>query len=231
MKKVFDTYNGGKEAAGVPQSLINVIPPHLYFAEAFGGNFTLSRFINTRNKLINDKSKKVFSSYPDSTPCWKFFNLDYKDFLKILTQYQGVFLYLDPPYLDETRKSKKPIYDCEMLTLNEHIDFLETVISFEGSFRIAISHYPHSLYDSILKDWYHLDYANNTRQGSRIERLYTNYDTQNITDLQDFRYLGRDKTDRQRIKRKLERLTAGLQRLPALEQRAIILKLLELNQW
>lgn len=88
-----------------------------------------------------------------------------------------------------------------------------------------VSHYPCDLYNEGLAGWRTLDYQSMTRKGLRTERLYMNYPAPNK--LQDYRYIGKDFTDRQRIKRKIDREIKKLHRLPALERNAILQALQE----
>ncbi len=223
MKKVFESYYGGKESAGVPQTLINVIPPHLIFAEVFAGNCTLSRYINTPVKYLNDKAKGVWEKWPESTTEHRYSNLDYKDFLTLTRDETGLYLYCDPPYLMETRTSKGKRYEVEMTTIEEHTEFLTHIRQLERIHLIGISHYPHALYDGLLKSgWYKKDYESQTRAGRRKERLYLNYNPETLTELQDYRYLGEDRIDRQRIKRRIRLLSEKLEALPDLERAAVV---------
>ncbi len=52
-------------------------------------------------------------------------------------------------------------------------------------YRILISHYPNRMYDKAFKSWNRTDFTGQTRGGPRTERLYFNFD---INDLHDFRF-------------------------------------------
>lgn len=62
--------------------------------------------------------------------------------------YPNVFIYLDPPYLLDSRTSKQ--YKHEM-TNQDHVDLLEAILQFPG--KVIISGYEHDLYNEMLKDW------------------------------------------------------------------------------
>ena len=84
--------------------------------------------------------------------------------LNIIRHYNqtDTLLYLDPPYLPETRRSTK-VYDFEM-TKDDHINLCDTLKTFKG--KILISGYPSPLYNEFFKDW------------NRSERLVANHASQ-----------------------------------------------------
>lgn len=87
--------------------------------------------------------------------------------------------YLDPPYMDCTRKSKK-VYAKEM-TEKDHIDLLELITSNGMESRFMISGYRCSIYDELLKSWTRHDFeiANNSAGGKTkrrmVESLWCNF--------------------------------------------------------
>lgn len=127
------------------------------------------------------------------------------------------FIYADPPYMMNTRRSNKKIYDNEM-TEKDHINFLNIMLRLNAS--IAISHYKCQLYDEMLSGWRKLPYKVQTRKGSTTEYLYCNYPVPGS--LHDYRYLGKDRTDRQRIFRKVKGHIDKLNELPLYERQAIM---------
>lgn len=60
-------------------------------------------------------------------------------------------LYVDPPYLGETRTSRRGQYRHEMLTEDSHIELLEHLL--EAKAAVALSGYTHPLYDEALIGW------------------------------------------------------------------------------
>lgn len=93
--------------------------------------------------------------------------------VEILNRYDtpDVFLYLDPPYLPETRKSH--LYKHEMST-EEHEELLMAVTKHKG--KILISGYESDMYNSALKGW-RKAYKDTTAEGGlkRTEVLWMNY--------------------------------------------------------
>ena len=222
------TYPGGKGSAGVYQTIINQIPPHHTYIEAFlGGGAILRR---KRPAIINigiEIDCKVLIDFwsPATLPfenleiiwnnaieaispggaVWKYVNL------------KTTLVYCDPPYLLSTRKSQYPLYRFEMNEKN-HATFLLSVTNLDCM--VAISGYPSSLYDHYLSDWRQIDFEAQTRGGSTAkEILWMNYPEP--LKLHDYSYLGSNFRERQRIKRKAKRWVNKLMNLPTLERHAI----------
>jgi DNA adenine methylase len=76
---------------------------------------------------------------------------------------QDTLFYCDPPYLHETRKSRKA-YAFEM-TEQDHRDLLEALRGCKG--KVMLSGYPSALYDQALADWtrHAFDLPNNAAGG------------------------------------------------------------------
>lgn len=218
--KPFSTYNGGKHGNGTYQQIINHIPQCKIFVDGFVGNggilFNLKLPPLT---IINDIDPSVIDRYNCyRSPSVIIENLDYTAVIdKYDNKTRDTFFYFDPPYLFETRSTQQKYYKFDF-TDSDHFKFLSMVNTVKSN--CMISHYPCKLYNDALKDWYTHDFKSMTRGGLRTERIYMNYPTPSV--LQDFRYLGTDFTDRQRIKRKIERQLKKLESLPELERIGII---------
>lgn len=94
--------------------------------------------------------------------------------LELLKRYDtpDVFVYLDPPYLPETRKGY--LYNHEM-SMDAHIELLETVKKHPGKF--LISGYDNEVYNKILNGWNKEQKQTQAEHGlKRIETLWFNYD-------------------------------------------------------
>lgn len=102
-------------------------------------------------------------------------NLDYKE---ILVRYdtEDVFIYLDPPYVPDTRK--KCLYKNEM-SLEEHKELLKIITKHPS--KIMLSGYENPLYDKYLKGWRKLKTSNQVEGGLlKEEVIWMNYsDNQN----------------------------------------------------
>lgn len=155
------------------------------------------------------------------------------DFLKshgrIFNNRTNLFIYLDPPYPLKSRKSETNKYKYE-LTDEQHLQLLDFVKNV-GKTKIAISTYPNELYSESLDGCpnFHLHEINApTRRGHVVEHLWTNYPSPQA--LHDYQYLGKDAQERETIRRKHQRWIKKLDKMPPLEQKAIINALLSFQQ-
>lgn len=85
--------------------------------------------------------------------------------------HKGVFMYLDPPYLWETRNGKQ--YKHEMSD-DEHEDMLKSLLQSEAE--IMISGYDSEMYNDYLKGWKRVEIKSCAEQGKpRTEVIWMNY--------------------------------------------------------
>lgn len=89
-------------------------------------------------------------------------------------------IYLDPPYVGDTRGGHRPAYRHEM-TIGEHAALLETVTGNDVKAAIVISGYPSPMYEQSLDDWYQANWEASFQpvnasddRNNRVERLWTN---------------------------------------------------------
>ncbi len=90
---------------------------------------------------------------------------------------------------------------------------------------VMIIHPICDLYDQYLGKWYWKDITIRFHQKNSLERIYMNYPPP--LKLQTAKYLGADRTDRQRIARRAERWIDKINNLDPLERQYLIEKLLE----
>ena len=153
---------------------------------------------------------------------WEFRHEDALGFLLALNCRGDEFIYLDPPYLLETRQNGKRIYRHEM-GFNDHVRLLEIIRELDCM--VAISGYWSELYADMLYGWRMDSWTARTRQGVATEWLWMNYPEPTL--LHDYRYLGDTYRERDRIKRKKARLVAKLQRMQPQERYALLAALEE----
>lgn len=219
-------YAGGKNGAGVYQKIINYIPPHQTYVEPFLGGGAVMRFkLPAEHNIGRDKCDTAIKNMPsvvvknDYTSCT--FDISRGDGIAFLQSHKfskNDFVYCDPPYLREVRRTNRDIYQYEM-TDAEHIELLETIKSLPCM--VMISGYQSTLYETYLNGWNTVQFQAQTRSGKpATEWLWFNYEPP--TTLHDYRYLGECRTDRQRIKRKKERWVARLEKMPLLERQALL---------
>lgn len=137
-----------------------------------------------------------------------------------------VVVYCDPPYLKSTRRSQNRLYEFEPGTDAVNDDAWHTrllnVLNALPCY-VLLSGYYSDLYEKLLPQshWRALTYKAITRSG----RMATEYLWCNFPEplqLHDYRYLGRDKRERQRIRRKVERWRARWSGMATLERQAIL---------
>lgn len=216
----FPSYFGGKAGNGTYQTIINNIPQCDVFIDAMVGNGGVVCNLNLPGiTVINDIDSRIIDAY----------NINHEHnvvkenlhVLDLIAKYDnnghGTVFYFDPPYLMSSRKSVKRQYRYEW-NLCDHKAFIARALTVRSY--CMISHYPCPLYDEAFKDWNRITFQSFTRQGMATERIYFNYEIPTV--LQDYRYIGKDFTDRQRIKRKISRTIKKLQALPAVERNAIL---------
>lgn len=164
IQKPYKTYFGGKESSGVYQTIINNIPKHKTLIIPFLGNCAIYRNIKASdNTILIDADPRVIESWcntkkNDGSSSSIFIRDDAISFLSNLQNWcddQETFIYVDPPYLINTRTSKSSKYKFD-LTENDHITLLTMLLQLNS--RIAISTYPNELYYKMLFGWYCLPY-------------------------------------------------------------------------
>lgn len=197
--------------------------------------------------------KKYLKDYEDVIICEIFiqmqlFGADTKksvilrdnDALYIIDRFKNspdTFIYCDPPYPMVTRKSKRQIYAFEFPDEHQHRDLLIKTSSCNCD--VMISTYRNQLYDNCLmhdalliksinpdsRTWYRHEFPAMTRAGLATECIYINYPPPTV--LHDFRYIGSNYRERERIKKKVNRHRARLDRMPAAERTAILSALVQ----
>lgn len=129
----------------------------------------------------------------------------------------GDLVYCDPPYMMETRGGRR-LYEFEMTTL-QHRQLLRAIRKLPCM--VMISGYWTSLYAKMLEGWHSISFEAMTRGGhTATEWLWFNFPPP--VELHDYRYLGANFRERERIKRKKLRWTARLQRMPVLERQSLL---------
>ena len=84
---------------------------------------------------------------------------------------ENVFMYLDPPYVLNTRNGKQ--YAFEM-TDADHAKLLETICSTRA--KVMISGYENVLYEEFLAGWKKVTFPSKTAYGAkRVEAIWMNY--------------------------------------------------------
>lgn len=137
-------------------------------------------------------------------------------FLKSYTFRGDELVYCDPPYLQETCSSRVR-YKFKMYD-RQHRQLLRVLRTLPCP--VIVSGYWSELYARELRDWNSTHFEAMTRGGMATEWLWFNYSQP--TALHDYRYVGENYRDRQRIKRKKASWTGKLRRMPLMERQALL---------
>jgi hypothetical protein len=240
-------YPGGKSGSGVYQTIISQMPPHQVYIEPFlGAGAVMRHKLPARINVGLDLDVEVISRAAgiaaggdvvqpgcrlalrcDGGPQYCFERADAVQWLGILRWWTailpGCLVYCDPPYLMATRSSKRRIYRCE-LDEPGHIALLDVLVQLPCM--VMVSGYESELYRDRLSTWRVVRYRVMTRGGRpREELLWCNFP--GPAELHDYRYLGRDFRERERIRRRRASWVAMLERMPVLERAAVIADLRE----
>lgn len=135
-----------------------------------------------------------------------------------------VLLYVDPPYLHETRTGNAR-YRYEY-SVADHERLLACLVSLPDNVSVILSGYPSQLYDERLTGWRSKEFQAMTRGGVRTEKIWMNYPEGRAY---THTFAGKDYNDRHRIKRKVERWRAKYAALPPAERLAIMVALNEVD--
>jgi len=223
-------YPGGKNQEGVAQWIINQMPPHEQYVEAFAGSgavLRMKRLAKCSIAIECDADVALdLSSLFASPACVTVICDDAISYLRKLRCRTATLVYCDPPYLFETRRSKQPIYRNEFGTDAQHRELLQVLIKLPCM--VALSGYRSSLYDAMLAGWRRIEREVILRNGIKAtECLWMNYPEPAA--LHDYRYLGNNFRERERLKRIRENWKARLLRMPLLERRALSSMLAEIG--
>lgn len=223
----YETYFGGKGASGAVQAIINCMRPHDIYMELFLGNGYVFRCKKLAElSLLNDLNKQVVNDWKDIpfeclTQTIQYMNSDAVELLASLpfSPTKRYCIYLDPPYPISSRSTPRETYECEM-TDDDHRELLNVLRYLPDNVDVLISTYANPIYAELLADWHLITFPSRTQAYTATEFLYMNYVPDGVQ--HDYSHIGKDRTDRQRIRRKIAREVARLKALPAAERNAII---------
>ncbi|HCZ8844394.1 phage DNA methylase [Enterobacter hormaechei] len=229
------SYLGSKAASGVYQKIIAEMPPHdTYIETHLGGGAIMLRKPPARHNIGIDKDEEALTNFMEregygQIPNLQLVNRDAVDVLEKFFLYppsagNRVLLYVDPPYLHETRTSNAR-YRCEY-QVADHVRLLTCLKSLPPEIRIILSGYPSQLYEELLPGWRSKEFQAMTRGGVRTEKIWMNYPEGAAY---SHKFAGKDYNDRHRIKRKAERWRAKYAALPPAERLAIMVALNEVD--
>lgn len=219
-------YPGGKSGSGVYQRIISQMPPHQVYIEPFLGSGAVlfrkapalvTRGVDADPRAIEVARYRLAASGGDRGSV----ELVVGDGISYLRQWRwwtGALVYCDPPYLMSTRISQHRVYRHE-LERPGHLALLGVVVRL--TCLVMVSGYPSELYDQALSSWRVVRYRTMTRGGRMADEcLWCNFPEP--VELHDYRYLGRDFRERERIRKRRARWLARLSGMSVLERAALV---------
>lgn len=230
-------YCGGKNGSGVFQTIINRIPVHSVYVEAFAGSAAIyRRKVPAASSILVERDPEQASKLAmvARTPSTIVRNADALEVLAELipAMGDGTFVYLDPPYVHESRRELN-LYRFEM-TDAQHRQLVGTLLPAmtDRGARWMLSGYRNSIYAeaSSCNGWHEHDFQAMTRRGVATETLWMNYDPAEAV-IAESTYAGSDFRERERIRRKAARWAAKFEALEAMEQEAILTVLQDRRKW
>ena len=197
-------YPGAKAGSGSYQHIISELPPMDVFIEGFAGSGIVGATIQPRPRL-------VFVDIDPAAPALTRGDLtaqracaDALDFVpqavaSAIDAGLRPVVYLDPPYLFETRQGRtRRIYGYEMGSTEQHRALLCMARSL--TVPTLISGYASPLYTTMLAGWRLKTWTVTTRSNkTAVEHLWMNYPTPAL--LHDPNHVGIDYINRQRLRR------------------------------
>jgi DNA adenine methylase len=214
----------------VYQTIINQMPPHQVYIEPFlgGGSVLFAKAPALINVGVDVDPQVVESARArhaagidgrgGEVPRVEFVCDDGISYLRRWRWWTGALVYCDPPYLMDTRSSPQRIYRHE-LELPGHIALLGLLSRLPCM--VMISGYESELYCRTLATWRVVKYFAMTRGGRRREELlWCNFPEP--SELHDYRYLGLDYRERERIRKRRARWLVMLSQMSVLERAAVV---------
>lgn len=218
-------YPGQKNIPGLIQKIINQIPECLHFYELFAGSAQVSKIIAVGSMVppqihlndIDPEVNKLLAVVPGAT-------VSNKSAIEILNHFnlnpdvmEHGFVFLDPPYLHHTRPNSTTLYNHELTDL-QHVQLLNAVI--DAKYKVMLIHPDCELYNTMLCSFRKVQIKIRYHNKTSIENLYMNYPEPEKLCVTI--YTGSNCWDRQRIKRRADKLILKLKAIPATERNYIL---------
>lgn len=237
------SYPGGKSGAGVFQRLINLIPRHRILISAFAGHCGIVRNIKPAEHTIVIDADPVVCEWWNN---WRrspkgraleIHNCDSIEWMRYrlgATKYSAsgsgvvrshgiageTFLFCDPPYVLSERSHGKTY--AHELTDDCHRRLLEVLTRIPSSTAaVMLCGYQSDLYARL--NWRSIDHRVPTRGGLQDERIWMNY--RDAIQQHDLSHIGKDRRDRERIRRRQRNWRKQLAKMKPLEREAMLAEL------
>jgi hypothetical protein len=255
-------YNGGKGGAGIPQRIINLMPPHRRYVEPFLGAGAILRTKRPApdGNLGIEADPDVLAAHwgdacsgadcadhPGATAgsgearsrsgtdgpggvVPEYFTVIHGDGLQHLRERRytaDTLIYCDPPYLRTSRTSTRDLYRHEWTEADHRALLAALRDQAAAGALVMLSGYHSKLYARELRGWHLTTFGAMTRRGMALEHLWCSFPPP--VELHDYRFLGDDYRERERIRKKVRRWTAKLRDMPRLERQALLAALAEVD--
>lgn len=201
------------------QKLINLMPPHdVYIETHLGGGAVIRNKKPARRNIGLEIDPKVIEMWSEEEKRGlEIIQTDAVNYLKSYKFTGNDLIYCDPPYLRETRRRKRKFYKFEY-SFEQHVELLEVIKTLPCM--VMISGYESDLYKEMLKGWHIHTFQSKTSIGVATEWLWMNYPPP--SQLHDYRFLGDNFRQRERLKKKKENWVSRLKSMPVLERQALL---------
>ena len=214
-------YIGNKNIDGVKQKITSLIPQFTTFIEGFAGGAGIAKSIYTgdKNIILIEKNNIQVNVLKKELPraivicdCI----ISYLSEFKFIINPNAV-IFLDPPYLFETRHNNTIYYDYE-LQYSDHVQLLMSLLQLPCN--VIIIHPVHYLYDKMLFSWNYKNVTIRYHRKNSLEKIYYNFPYHIARN--DYTGQGKNNIDRQRLKRKTFRFVQKLKKMPELERMILL---------
>ena len=211
------SYPGGK--GGLFRQLINLIPAHSTYIESHLGNGAVLRHKTPVARSLGlEVDDTVIERWADaSIPGFELIQQDATSFLRSFPFTGNEFVYADPPYVPASRRRTRVYrHELDEQAHGELLDVLDAIPA-----KVMLSGYGSPLYDQRLAHWNRIEFDVGSHGLRHREVVWLNYESPAVPC--DLRFIGSTFRERQRIRRKQERMQAKIRELPASE-RALLMQ-------
>lgn len=196
------------------RQLINLIPPHRVYIEShLGGGAVLKNKRPAAQSIGVEIDERALSEWGGhAIPNLRLVHGDATRFLRSYVFQGDEFIYADPPYVKGTRRRER-VYTHE-LSDEEHLELVDVLDEVDA--KVMLSGYPCELYKRRLSHWQSRTFTVGAHGLRHQEVVWFNYTPPDVPF--DVRFAGDTFRERQRIKRKQERLRDRIDGLSPVER-------------
>lgn len=214
-------YYGGKNH--LYQAIINLIPRHRLFVEAFAGSAAVSRHLarGDAEAWVIEKDSEQALKLRLELAGHRVIAGDAMDELERYASSWGpdVVIFADPPYPLEDRRDQRHRYKCEFERHEQLAKLLRATRA-----RVLVCGHPWGSYPRLYEGWRRHEFRVVLRSGRPgVECIWTNFD--DPYPLHDYRYWGENKRVRQDMRRQVERQLGKFNRMERHARAAVLRRL------